>query len=114
VDVVDARRRGNGVAQVFPTKEALQDYTTRTASYFPYDSPKAGNLLRQLLRRPRENTVKNVTKYPLFPPRSVRDRSSKVPTSTKAEEARSTMKIRIIAESVEAAGAYAGVEFEYE
>lgn len=60
VDLIDTRRRGSGIAQAFPTKEALQEYTRRTASYFPYHHPKAGNLLRRLLRRrPRWTVIGN-------------------------------------------------------
>ena len=73
MDVIDARRRGNGIAQVFPTKESLEEYTKRTASYFPYDSRKAGKLLRQLLRKPRKNTIINVTQSPPFLPPYVQD-----------------------------------------
>jgi hypothetical protein len=53
VDLIDVRRRGTEIVQVFPTKEALWEYTKRTASYFPYNNPKAGNLLRKLLSEPR-------------------------------------------------------------
>jgi len=53
VDLIDVRRRGTEIVQVFPTREALSEYTKRTASYFPCNSPKAGNLLRKLLSKPR-------------------------------------------------------------
>ena len=73
--MLDARRRGNGVAQVFPTKESLEEYTKRTASHFPYDSPKAGKLLRRLLRKPHENTLRNQNKASLVPPPDLQDGS---------------------------------------
>ena len=104
MDVIDARRRGNGVAQVFPTKESLQEYTKTTASYFPYNDRKAGNLLRQLLRC--NNPRRNWTQPPLYPPPYIQEgdheAKDKVPrTSSNKAEARTTKKLRMIAESVE-------------
>jgi hypothetical protein len=52
VDLIDVRRRGTEIVQVFPTKEALEEYTRRTASYFPFGNPRAGKLLRKLLSKP--------------------------------------------------------------
>jgi hypothetical protein len=54
IDIIDARRQASNCAQVFPTEDALQEYTKRTSSYFPRSNSKAGNLLRQLpsLRNP--------------------------------------------------------------
>lgn len=106
MDVIDARRRGNGIAQVFPTKELLEEYTKRTASYFPYDSRKAGNLLRQLLRKPRKNTIKNVNKSPLFPPPCVQDgryeaKNKALPTLSNGRVARSAKRQQLLTESVE-------------
>ena len=119
MDLVDARRREDGVAQVFPTEESLKEYTKRTASYFPYDSPKAGNLLRHLLRKPRENTISNVMESPLFPPPYKRDgcyrtKNKALSTSTNRGESRSAKKQQIIAESVEGINPYSNVEFESE
>ncbi|OCL06371.1 hypothetical protein AOQ84DRAFT_276940, partial [Glonium stellatum] len=48
VDLIDTRRRGTGVVQVFGSKESLSEYIKETASYFPRNHPKAGNLLRKL------------------------------------------------------------------
>ena len=119
MDLVDARRREDGVAQVFPNEESLKEYTKRTASHFPYDSPKAGNLLRQLLRKPRENTIGNVMESPLFPPPYKRNgryeaKNKALSTSTKREEARSAKKQKMIAESVEDIKPYSYVNFESE
>ncbi len=116
VDVVDVRRRGDGVAQTFPTEESLQEYTKRTASYFPHNCTKAGQLLRHLLRKPRNNTIGNVMESPLFPPPSIRkgrhgDKDKKRPTSLNKREGRHVKKARMIAESVEASDIYSFVEF---
>lgn len=103
MDVIDARRRGDGVAQAFSTEEALLEYTKRTTSHFPYNSPKAGELLRRILRKSREDTIKDVSESPLFPPPhkrnnfSARDKISH--TSVKEEGSRSAKKHRMIAES---------------
>ena len=119
VDVIDARRRGNGIAQVFPTEESLKEYTKRTASYFPYDSCKAGKLLRQLLRKPRENTVRNMNKSPLFPPPCVQDgryeaKNKALMTSSNGGEARSAKRQQLMRESVETTNNHSYVEFESE
>ena len=117
MDVIDARRRGNGVAQVFPTKESLEEYTKRTASYFPCDSPKAGNLLRQLLRKPRKNTIRNMNKSPLFPPPYLQDgryeaKNKAFQILSNGGEARSAKRQQVITESVEATNKHSYVDFE--
>lgn len=119
MDVIDVRRRGNRAAQVFPTEEALQQYTKRTSSCFPYSSPKAGKLLRQLIRRAGDNTIRNVMESPLFPPPNIRDGSyggkdKVLSISSSKEEGRPVKKDRLVAESAEASGAYSYVEFESE
>lgn len=95
VDVIDARRRGNGEAQVFATNEALQEYTRRTGSHFPHGHPKAGLLLRLVLRRPRDSQ-KEYDKA----------RDKDLPTSSSKKEARSRKKNRIVAEALETTNIY--------
>ena len=119
MDVIDACRRGNGIAQVFPTKELLEEYTKMTASYFPYDSPKAGKLLRRLLRKPRNNTIRSMNKSPLFPPPYVQDgryeaKNKALLTLSNGIEARSAKRQQLIRESVEATNNHSYVEFESE
>jgi len=113
IDLVDVRRSGTGVVQVFSTEESLQEYTKKTASYFPYGHPKAGNLLRKLCSKPCENivqkpwkktTVKAARPRPLLhPDSSMRDghtirKDKDLPTSSKKREFRNTKKGRILAE----------------
>ncbi|MCJ1286068.1 hypothetical protein MMC26_005410 [Xylographa opegraphella] len=64
VGVIDAHRLGDAAARVFPTAEALLEYTRRTVSYFPRGNRKAGTLLKRLLRRPR----KDIAVYPMYDP----------------------------------------------
>ena len=121
MDVIDARRRGAGTAQVFPTKESLEEYTKRTASYFPRDSRKSGKLLRQLLRKPlkNENVIRDVNKSPLFPPPYVQDgryevKNKALPTLSNGGEARSTKRQQLMREYVEATNNHSYVESESE
>ncbi|MCJ1434339.1 hypothetical protein MMC27_003706 [Xylographa pallens] len=120
VDLVDARRHGDEPAQVFPTEEALQEYTKRTASYFPHDNSKAGRLLKNLLRKPRKDMAGNLNTFPSYPPpkhqdKPVQSKSSKMKeasSSTQVREVRTAKKHRMIAEALEAADSYVSVEFE--
>ena len=117
VDLIDARRRERGVVQTFPTKEALQEYTMSTASYFPYRHLKAGNLLRQLLsRKPHLNTTRNVSKSRFFPPPYAQEQRAKakakardnmLPISRKSKKPHRTM-----AETIDASNAYPYDDFE--
>lgn len=77
MDVVDVRRCGNGVAQLFPTYEALHEYTINTGSHFPCYSPKAGNPLRCLVREHREKMTVSATTAPLVLQPDARDGSVK-------------------------------------
>ncbi|MCJ1398953.1 hypothetical protein MMC11_002154 [Xylographa trunciseda] len=116
VDLIDVRRRGHGTAQVFPSEEALQEYTKRTAAYFPHYSPKAGKLLKRLLRRPRKNLADNLGSFPanqLFASRDKEAKSGSAKTKEssqggKTREARTTKKHR------KAANSYPLVEFTSE
>ena len=73
MNVIDVRRRGNETAHVFFIKKSLKKYTKRTVNCFSYDSRKARRLLKQLLRKFRENKMKNMNKSPLFSPFYVQD-----------------------------------------
>jgi len=95
VDVIDARRRGDGAAQIFPTNEGLQEYTRRTGSHFPHGHPKAGHLLRMVLRRPRDLQEKYDEA-----------RNKELPTSSSKKEARSRKKNRIVAEALDTTNIY--------
>ena len=117
--MIDTRRRGNGVAQVFPTEESLKEYIKRTASYFPYNTRNGGNLLRELLRKPRNETVNNNIRFPLFPPPSVRDKRLRPkdkarPILSSRGEARSTKRKQIIKDSAEGIVDYSYADFESE
>ncbi|MCJ1380749.1 hypothetical protein MMC17_003858 [Xylographa soralifera] len=122
VDLVDAYRRGDEAAQVFPTEEALQEYTKRTASYFPYGNPKAGNLLKTLLRKQRKDMAGNPINFPLHPPpanpgKRADFKSAKIkdaPSSTKRREARITKKNRMTAEACETGESNVSVDFKPE
>jgi len=117
VDLIDARRHGSGEVREFATKEALQEHTRQTASYFPYNHPKAGNLLKRLVRKDRQITMSNVSKAPLFSPPSTRDSRVKVkerkndmlPVSRKSKKHH-----RMVAESIEAADTCPCDDFESE
>ena len=119
VDLVDARRRGDVPAQVFPTEEALLECTKRTASYFPRDISKAGKLLRKLLRKPRNAMAGNPISFLSIPSKrqdkQAKSKSSqikKTPPGTEKREARSKKKYRVINGAFEAAESSITVEFE--
>ena len=109
---------------MFSTAESLQEYTKKTASYFPYGHPKAGNLLRKFCSKPRENIVQKPRKKatgkaarprplpplfcrpPLHPDSSTRDghtirKDKDLLTSSKKSESRNRKKGRVLAESAE-------------
>jgi hypothetical protein len=63
VDVVDAHRRGkNDVVPTFANVEALEEYTKKTAAYFPRYHEAAGNLLKRVLRKPPSTKSSDMTK----------------------------------------------------
>jgi hypothetical protein len=142
MDMMDVRRRGIGVAQLFFSERALEEYTVKTASYFPHH-PKAGSLLRWLLRKSDNKKIINMKNYPLFPPPNIRDRGVKATArngsvkamprpnpkiqalrpkpKTAAFEARFALcslsrsdKRKIIAETVEAIDTYCYADFDSE
>ena len=113
VDMIDVRRRGNGVAQVFSTEEALHEYTVKTARYFPRGSPKAGNLLRRLLQKTDKEGIISLTKSSLVPSRYIHEQG----IQAKAKDniflsSRRSEKRRMIAETIEAINDYSCVEFD--
>ncbi|CAF9929791.1 MAG: hypothetical protein HETSPECPRED_007451 [Heterodermia speciosa] len=117
IDVVDARRRGDGIAQVFPTKGLLQEYTKRTASHFPYDSPKAGYLLSRLVRQPRRYYIRSLNKsIPRSYLQDGRYEANKKDSQTisNGAETQSAKRQQVITESLEATNDYAYIEFESE
>ena len=114
VDVVDARRRGEGVAQVFSTEEALREYTIKTASYFPRGSPKAGNLLWRLLRKNDEEII-SLTNSALPPSRYIYEQATKVKAKAKNNiflSSRRSGKRKMVAEQIETIHTYSYVEFD--
>ena len=88
-DIIDVRRRGKGVAQVFPTQEALWEYTVVTASYFPRDCPKAGLLLKWLQRKSRSN---NIVLAQNLPPSQPQHMAKKAKAKTKDKGAKAKAK----------------------
>lgn len=114
MDVVDVRRRGKGVAQVFSTEEALREYTIKTASYFPHGSPKAGNLLSRLLRKNDEEII-SLTNSSLPPSRYTYEQGIKVKAKAKYNtfpSSRGSQKRKMVAEQIETINAYSYVEFD--
>lgn len=101
----------DGVAQTFQTEETLREYTKRTASYFPYNSPKAGKLLRLLLQKLRQSRFNKISRPPLSRPLSPRDGVTKdVAPST----SRGIKRHTLVSESIEVAYASAYAEFANE
>jgi hypothetical protein len=63
VDVVDAHRRGKSdVVPTFANAEELEEYTKKTAAYFPRYHEAAGNLLKRVLRKPPSTESSDTTK----------------------------------------------------
>lgn len=109
MDLLDARRREDGVAQVFENQEAVYQYTKRTGSYFPRDCPKAGNLLRKLTQKSHDDTTRNGITPPLPP---LPDLQVGYYEAKGKREARSKKKLRLVAESAEATVTYPDIQFE--